>query len=139
MKRCKKINSIHFGGAWIGISIFVGGILPFFIWIVTNRICWPFCLIGAISLIIFGVVFSIEMHQDNGKVPYYLKQLKESIPFDKDTQYAVIRSSICTGEKVAGFKNKVDGSFLEVMVIRNQDELELFKSIYDIIDIKTEY
>lgn len=35
------------------------------------------------------------------------------IKFDPDKQYAIIRSSICTGEKVAGFKNKEDGHFTE--------------------------
>ena len=39
------------------------------------------------------------------------------VHFDPETQYAVIRSSICTGEKVAGFKNKTDGHFIEVMLI----------------------
>lgn len=33
------------------------------------------------------------------------------IKFDPDKQYAIIRSLICTGEKVAGFKNKEDGHF----------------------------
>ena len=37
------------------------------------------------------------------------------IKFDPDKQYAIIRSSICTGEKVAGFKNKEDGHFTEVI------------------------
>ena len=36
---------------------------------------------------------------------YHEKQLKEKIPFDPEKQYAVVRSSICTGEKLAGFKN----------------------------------
>lgn len=39
------------------------------------------------------------------------------IKFDPDKQYAIIRSSICTGEKVAGFKNKEDGHFTELKYI----------------------
>ena len=45
------------------------------------------------------------------------KKQEPAIQFDPETQYAVIRSSICTGEKVAGFKNKTDGHFTEVMLI----------------------
>ena len=46
------------------------------------------------------------------------KARKADLQFDPETQYAVIRSSICTGEKVAGFKNKTNGHFTEVMLIR---------------------
>lgn len=60
-------------------------------------------------------------------------------PFDPEKEYAVIRSSICTGEKTAGFKSKADGSFKEVMLIRSQKDLDEFKARYNIEDIKTEY
>lgn len=62
-----------------------------------------------------------------------------SIPFDPQKQYAVIRSSICTGEKVAGFKSLEDGHFTEVMLIRNAHDEEVFKKTYDLKEIKTEY
>lgn len=68
-----------------------------------------------------------------------MKKNKNLISFDPDKQYAIIRSSICTGEKVAGFKNKEDGHFTEVMLIKNQHDLELFKKDYNITEIKTEY
>lgn len=74
-----------------------------------------------------------------GPVPYYERHLKESFPFDPDKQFAVIRSSICTGEKVAGFKNRSDGHFTEVMVIRSQEDEARFKKIYDLDTIKKEY
>ena len=60
-------------------------------------------------------------------------------PFDPETQYAVIRSSICTGEKVAGFKNKTDGHFTEVMLIRSPADEKEFKETYGIESIKVEY
>ena len=66
-------------------------------------------------------------------------EMKELIPYDPEMQYAVIKSSICTGEKVAGFKNKKDGHFTEVMLIRSPQDEERFKSIYGIEMIKTEY
>ena len=67
------------------------------------------------------------------------RDLKETIPFDPQKQYAVIRSSICTGEKVAGFKNIEDGHFTEVMLIRTEEEEERFKKIYNLENVKKEY
>ena len=61
------------------------------------------------------------------------------IKFDPDKQYAIIRSSICTGEKVAGFKNKEDGHFTEVMLIRSYEDELGFKELYNLETIKTEY
>lgn len=65
--------------------------------------------------------------------------LTNNIPYDPDTQYPVIRSSICTGEKVAGFKSKTGGGFTEVMLIRNNEDLYKFKKMYGLDEIKTEY
>ena len=67
------------------------------------------------------------------------KHLSEIIPFDPQTQYAVIRSSICTGEKVAGFKNKTDGHFTEVMVIKSPADEACFKKLYNLESVRTEY
>ena len=67
------------------------------------------------------------------------KQVEDKIKFDPEKQYAVIRSSICTGEKVAGFKNYDDGHFTEVMLIRSSSDEELFKAMYGIKSIKVEY
>ena len=67
------------------------------------------------------------------------KQLRDKIKFDPETQYAVIRSSICTGEKVAGFKNRKDGHFTEVMLIKNPDDEKRFKEIYGLDTVKVEY
>ena len=64
---------------------------------------------------------------------------KAAFVFDPENQYAVIRSSICTGEKVAGFKNKRDGHFVEVMVIRSAADEQRFKDLYGIDYIRTEY
>ena len=67
------------------------------------------------------------------------KNLKDEIKFDPETQYAVIRSSICTGVKTAGFKNKKDGHFVEVMVIRSSEDERRFKEIYGLDSVRTEY
>lgn len=137
--RIPKINSIHYGGRWIGVGIFTGGVLPVFFFLVTGVWLWGLCIAGGGILVAFLVLFSIEMYQDGSKTPYYEKELKEKIPFDPETQYACVHSSICTGEKVAGFKNKEDGHFTEVMVIHSGEELKRFQKLYGITDIKTEY
>jgi hypothetical protein len=59
--------------------------------------------------------------------------------FDPEKQYAVIRSSICTGEKVAGFRDKRDGHFTEVMLIRSKKDEQEFKEKYKVDTLKTEY
>ena len=70
----------------------------------------------------------------------FSKKSRESeIKFDRDKQYAMIRSSICTGEKVAGFRNKEDGHFMEVMLIRSYDDKLRFKEMYNLETVKTEY
>lgn len=73
------------------------------------------------------------------RIQRFEKQLRDRIKFDPETQYAVIRSSICTGEKVAGFKNRKDGHFTEVMLIKNPDDEKRFKEIYGLDTVKVEY
>jgi len=63
----------------------------------------------------------------------------DTLQFDPDIQYAVIRSSICTGEKVAGFKNKKDGHFTEVMLIRSKEDEKYFKEHFHLESVKVEY
>ena len=64
----------------------------------------------------------------------------ESEGYDPEKQYPVIRSSICTGEKVAGFRDKAGGRFTEVMLIRSEKDEQAFKERYHITeDLKTEY
>lgn len=67
------------------------------------------------------------------------KKKEPTVHFDSETQYAVIRSSICTGEKVAGFKTKTDGLFTEVMLIRSAADEKEFKETYGVESLKVEY
>lgn len=70
---------------------------------------------------------------------FHKKIKKQS--YNKDEQKPIIRSSICTGEKVAGFKDIHTGKFTEVMAIKSNKDLDLFLEQYDIeiAEIKTEY
>ena len=137
--RFPKINSIHFGAIWIAIALMIGLVLPGVIWIITGVFYKVLSVIGGIILLGFVIVFCIEMHQDFGKKPYYEKHLSEDIPYNPEKQTAVVKCSICTGEQVAGFKSKEDGHFTEVMLIKEPKDLEKFKSIYKITEIKKEY
>lgn len=137
--RIPKINSNGYAGKWIGLSLLIGAVVPFILWLIFDKVFWVFVIIGGISLLVFLVVFFIEMKQDSAKVPYYERDLKNNITYDPQTQYAIIRASICTGEKVAGFKDRETGHFTEVMVIRTLDDEKRFKRMYQIDSIKTEY
>jgi hypothetical protein len=54
--------------------------------------------------------------------------------YDKDGKIPVIRSSICTGEKVAGFKDPVSGKFDDLMLIRNNQDLQAFLFQYHVAE-----
>ena len=53
-------------------------------------------------------------------------------PYDPEQQEPVLRCSICTGEQVAGFRRRDDGRFEEVMLIRNEADLQAFREQYGI-------
>lgn len=62
-------------------------------------------------------------------------------PYDKTGKVPVIRSSICTGEQVAGFKDIVSRKFEELMLIRGEKDLAEFLSRYQVeeSEIKREW
>lgn len=64
---------------------------------------------------------------------------KES--YDKENLKPVIRTSICNGEQVAGFKDIHTGRFTEIMLIRSSRDIDIFLERYDISpgDIKKEW
>lgn len=61
------------------------------------------------------------------------------VPYDPETQRPVIRASICTGERVAGFKDKTTGHFTEVMLLRSAEDEQQFKDAYRLDALETEY
>ena len=99
-------------------------------------ISWVIIVLAVGILACFGVgIFRKKQGsdvRDNG-------ELTTGVSFDPEKQEPVIRSSICTGEKVAGFKSKEDGHFTEVMVLRTMKDEERFKEMYGVENIKTEY
>ena len=129
----RKINSIHFGLPWIGISLLVGLVIPLMVRLFTGVFPWPLSVAGGAGLVSF--VFAIGMHQDNsGK-----KNISETVPYDPGRQIPVLKCSICTGERIAGFKDIESGHITEVMVIRSDDDLRYFRKHYGIDTLKEEY
>ncbi len=62
----------------------------------------------------------------------FWQKKKKVTPYDKTAKFPVIRSSICTGEQVAGFKDRESGQFTEVMLLRNEADLREFMETYAI-------
>ena len=62
----------------------------------------------------------------------FQRRKKKSVPFDKTGKLPALRSSICTGEQVAGFKDETTGKFTEVMLIRSQADFAEFLRQYDV-------
>ena len=60
------------------------------------------------------------------------KRKSKKAVYDKTGKIPVIRASICTGEKVAGFKDGVTGKFEDLMVIRTEADLNGFLEQYDV-------
>lgn len=59
------------------------------------------------------------------------KRLPEP-PYDRTGKVPVLRSSICTGERVAGFKDPASGRFQEIMLIRDGRDLREFLLRYQV-------
>ncbi len=55
-----------------------------------------------------------------------------ALTYDKENKKPVIKSSICNGEQVAGFKDIHTGKMEEVMLIKSQADLDKFKALYGI-------
>ena len=60
------------------------------------------------------------------------RKKRRTPPYDKEGKVPVIRSSICTGEQVAGFKELSGGRFEELMLIRDSRDLEEFMRLYHV-------
>ena len=69
------------------------------------------------------------------------RKKQEVRTYDPAVQRPVIRASICTGERTAGFRNLETGKFTEVMLVRSEADLREFRRLYGLGDgeISTEY
>ena len=69
------------------------------------------------------------------------RKRKHTPVYDKSGKIPVIRSSICTGEQVAGFKDAASGKFEELILIRDGKDLSEFLRRYQVeeSEIKREW
>ena len=61
------------------------------------------------------------------------------LQYDPSVKKPVLRCSICNGEQVAGLKNRNTGEFEEIMLIRNEQDLDQFRKMTGTEDIPKEY
>ncbi|SEB06609.1 hypothetical protein SAMN02910384_03285 [Pseudobutyrivibrio sp. ACV-2] len=64
----------------------------------------------------------------------FFKKKIDKKSYDKSNKKPIIKASICTGEQVAGFRDIATGSFEEIMLIKDQNDLASFKATYGITE-----
>lgn len=71
----------------------------------------------------------------------FFRKKRETRTYDREYQKPAVRSSVCTGEKVAGFQDLRTGRFTEIMLIRTSGDLKEFCRLYNIgeNEITTQY
>ena len=61
------------------------------------------------------------------------------LTYDKENETPAVKSSICTGEKTAGFIDNRTGKYRDVMLIKSDADIAEFKKQCRVDDIKTIY
>ena len=61
------------------------------------------------------------------------------LDYDRNAKMPVIRCSICNGEQVGVLKDRKTGEKEEIMLIRDQEDLETFRKMVGVEDIPREY
>ena len=77
-----------------------------------------------------------------GENQMFLKKKKPQqriTTYNSDRYTPVLHCSICTGEQTAGFRDNTTGTFHEIMLIRDEKDLQEFKDVYGVENLKKEY
>lgn len=67
------------------------------------------------------------------------KEKIQVLEYDKEKEVPVLRCSICTGEQVAGFKDIYTGKIRDLMLINSEQDLEKFKMMCGVDELKKVY
>ena len=67
------------------------------------------------------------------------RKKETKLSYDKENETPAVKSSICTGEKTAGFIDNRTGKYHDVMLIKSEADLAEFKRLYGIEEVKTIY
>jgi len=65
--------------------------------------------------------------------------LPDRSEFPSERYVPILRCSICNGEQVAGFREKETGHFTEIMAVRSEGDLALFREQYGVKELRKEY
>ena len=67
------------------------------------------------------------------------KKKNKQLSYDKENETPAVKSSICTGEKTAGFIDNKTGKYRDVMLIRSDADIAEFKRQCGVDDVKIIY
>ena len=67
------------------------------------------------------------------------KKKNKQLSYDKENETPSVKSSICTGEKTAGFIDSRTGKYRDVMLIRSDADIAEFKRQCGVDDVKIIY
>lgn len=56
--------------------------------------------------------------------------------YNKQTEVPAVKSSICTGEKTAGFLEVNTGKYRDIMLVESDADIEAFKSACGVDEVK---
>ncbi len=59
--------------------------------------------------------------------------------YNKETEVPAVKSSICTGEKTAGFLEVNTGKYRDIMLVESDADIEAFKSACGVDEVKEIY
>ena len=67
------------------------------------------------------------------------KKKSAQLSYDKEYETPAVKSSICTGEKTAGFIDNKTGKYRDVMLIKSDADIAEFKRQCGVDEVKTIY
>ncbi|MBR2992775.1 MAG: aspartate dehydrogenase [Clostridiales bacterium] len=67
------------------------------------------------------------------------KKKTSKLTYDKENETPAVKSSICTGEKTAGFIDARTGKYRDVMLIKSDADIAEFKRQCGVDEVKTIY
>jgi len=89
---------------------------------------------GILFLILDIIIFILSLWTIDISLLIKYFRYKDFVRYDKTTKKPIIKASICTGEQVAGFRDIATGSFEEIMLIKDQEDLASFRAMYGITE-----
>lgn len=86
----------------------------------------------ALFLLVGYITMEVSAEQKEETEMFGRHAVKHTSNYDKEGKIPVIRASICTGEKVAGFKDEATGKFDDLMLIKNDRDFKEFLREYGV-------